>query len=92
MIEEKLAELDAMPNVAKYLLDIGMKGFQRDPYCCPVANYLKRTTTAEGIAVSASAATSDEELHLIEMPPRVSHFIRDFDEDVYPELIGDPGV
>lgn len=88
-IADRLNDLETAPNVARFLLQRGIRGWTGDPFCCPVATYLQHTTTAADICVSSSLVTTDDDSYMVEVPPRVSCFIQDFDDLVYPELIGD---
>lgn len=88
-IADRLNDLETAPNVAAFLLQRGIRGYTGDPFCCPVATYLANTTTARGICVSSTLVTTDDDFYMVEVPPRVSCFVQDFDDLVYPELIGE---
>lgn len=72
-IQQALAELgDTAMDVAINLRMKGIKGLRREPFSCPVANYLLSET---GYRVGVSPAYT----HDIETPAPVAEFVRSFD-------------
>lgn len=90
-LEQALAELpDTADGIAAYFAEQGITGQRNHNYCCPVANYVKRTTAVEDPAVEPGLVEGfggeGEEL-VCETPAAVKEFVERFDKGAWPELV-----
>ena len=81
---------DSSKQIAKSLLDMGIKGIPESMDSCPIANYLKRLRYKD---VSVDIDYIDLETRskipfsLNELPKACAKFIADFDNEKYKNLI-----
>lgn len=87
------AAMDELPTasagqVATFLLGRGVVGVRRDVDRCPLAAYLTARTGRSVITCDVIAHYDDqlEDDHVL-LPYVVGHFVRLFDDGVFPELI-----
>jgi hypothetical protein len=77
-------------KVAENLKAKKIKGLIGEAYLCPVARYIKRSFPKASVGVGASFVVmefSDKSEFEIDPPKAVGNFIREFDNNKYPELV-----
>ena len=86
---KKLNELENEKDIAAFLTEKGVTGHRASPMRCPVANYLR------GCAIDEFGDDSLEKVsltgvhfhdHWCTTPCKVTEFILDFDNRLYPKL------
>lgn len=90
--QDLINDLDALGStpteVAENLLRLGCKGRKKSSCNCPVANYLKlkgySNPWVDDVMIYISEEEHDESLS---PPTPIYTFIKDFDRDLYPDLI-----
>lgn len=97
---DKLAAQGTSHQVAQYLLDHAVIGRIGSPVACPLACYLDRLVDSdEHVIVGPMGAhvvrdvrviDVDEsfDLYSVDLPEPVAAFVAEFDDGLYPDLIG----
>lgn len=92
-LAEALAALpDTADGIARFLDEQGITGRPKHNFCCPVANYLKRTANVVDPAVDAGFvegfAENGEEV-VCGTSEAVADFVLRFDLGAWPELVAE---
>lgn len=84
-VERMLNDLgNTSEDVANRLRELGIKGRPGSAFHCPIARYLK---TEFSWATVSPGVIRINFIDMKPMPEHVRQFIRDFDSDLYPDLI-----
>lgn len=99
-VSSMLASLGSdQDEVARSLMEIGIKGRRGSPTDCAVARYLRQRTEADPSVGSVIVRVNWVRIHgtgrwgvgtRVKVPPAVRGFISGFDRYRYPDLIGGP--
>lgn len=95
---EKLGALGSADHIALFLEEEGIKGHLTNSESCPITNYIERETDAvvttgrysmsiEFGCESVDFVEKGGDFGLLPQYEAVSYFVRNFDEEEYPNLI-----
>lgn len=93
-LAEALAAMpDTADGIADRLAELGIRGARKDDFCCPIANYLKRTANVVDPAVDAGfveGLVENGEEVVCGTSEAVADFVLRFDLGAWPELVDEP--